>query len=39
MMLVMQVQDALELGGLEFITKYILYFLHERLWANIKSVQ
>lgn len=31
----LQVSDALKFGGIEFATKYVLYFLHERLWAAI----
>ena len=27
---------ALSIGGIELITKMILYFLHERLWNQIK---
>jgi uncharacterized membrane protein len=31
----LQVSDAIKFGGIEFATKYVLYFLHERLWAAI----
>lgn len=31
----LQVFDAVKFGGIEFATKYVLYFLHERLWAAI----
>jgi hypothetical protein len=31
-----QVEDALKLGALEFTAKFMLYFLHERLWASVK---
>jgi hypothetical protein len=31
----MQAEGALELGVVEFISKYGLYFIHERLWAAI----
>lgn len=26
---------ALEIGAIEFIVKYILYYVHERAWAQI----
>lgn len=29
------VATALSIGGLEVVTKLILYFFHERIWANI----
>lgn len=31
----LEVSDAVKFGGIEFATKYVLYFLHERLWAAI----
>jgi uncharacterized membrane protein len=31
----LEVSDALKFGGIEFAMKYVLYFLHERLWAAI----
>lgn len=31
----LQVADALKFGGIEFATKYVMYFLHERLWAAV----
>ena len=30
-----QIESALEIGAIEFIIKYLLYFGHERLWAQI----
>jgi uncharacterized membrane protein len=30
------VEDALKLGALEFTAKFMLYFIHERLWASVK---
>lgn len=33
---VLQVEDALKLGALEFTVKFMLYFMHERLWATVK---
>lgn len=33
-----QLDDALELGAAEFISKYLLYFIHERLWIIIPLV-
>ena len=29
------VATAMSIGGLEVVTKLILYFIHERVWANI----
>ncbi len=26
---------ALEIGGIEFISKIIIYYIHERLWINL----
>jgi uncharacterized membrane protein len=34
----LQAQDALKLGGVEFVTKYVMYFLHERLWAWLPAI-
>lgn len=34
-----QASDALKFGGIEFATKYVLYFLHERLWAAVAVLQ
>lgn len=31
----MKFDEAMELGGLEFVSKYILYFIHERAWALV----
>jgi uncharacterized membrane protein len=31
----LEVSDALKFGGIEFATKYVMYFLHERLWAAV----
>ncbi|GAB4822794.1 hypothetical protein N2152v2_009840 [Parachlorella kessleri] len=28
-------RDMLRFGGMEFITKYLVFFLHERMWATI----
>lgn len=33
---VLQVEDALKLGALEFTVKFMLYFVHERLWATVR---
>lgn len=30
-----QIESALEIGAIEFIIKYLLYFFHERAWAQI----
>lgn len=30
-----QVGEALEFGAIEFLTKYVLYFAHERLWSLV----
>ncbi|MFT4645422.1 MAG: putative membrane protein [Planctomycetota bacterium] len=29
-----QIDSALEIGAMEFVIKYLLYFGHERLWAQ-----
>jgi uncharacterized membrane protein len=29
------IKMALSIGGLEIITKMVLYFLHERIWYRI----
>ncbi|MFD0993324.1 DUF2061 domain-containing protein [Tenacibaculum geojense] len=31
-----QINTALSIGGIELISKMILYFFHERIWNNIK---
>ena len=33
--IVSQVEQALEIGGLEFVLKFLVYFAHERLWVQI----
>lgn len=30
-----QIDSALEIGAMEFVIKYLLYFGHERIWAQI----
>ena len=30
-----EIESALEIGAIEFVIKYLLYFAHERLWAQI----
>ncbi len=30
-----EIQSALEIGAIEFVIKYLLYFAHERAWAQI----
>lgn len=30
-----EIESALEIGAIEFVIKYALYFGHERLWAQI----
>lgn len=30
-----QIESALQIGGIEVITKFVLYYLHERLWQLI----
>ena len=30
-----EVGHALTIGGFEFVSKYVIYYLHERAWANI----
>jgi uncharacterized membrane protein len=30
-----EIQFALEIGAIEFVIKYLLYFAHERAWARI----
>jgi uncharacterized membrane protein len=32
-----QINLALTIGGIELITKMVLYYLHERLWERIRS--
>jgi uncharacterized membrane protein len=31
----LEVSDAWKFGGIEFATKYVMYFFHERLWAAV----
>lgn len=31
----LQASDLLKFGFVEFATKYVLYFMHERLWAQV----
>lgn len=31
----MQLDQALEMGAAEFVSKYIIFFIHERLWVLI----
>jgi uncharacterized membrane protein len=31
----LRVSDALKFGGVEFALKFVLYFLHERLWVAL----
>jgi uncharacterized membrane protein len=31
-----RLSDSLKIGGVELVTKITLYYLHERLWSNIK---
>ena len=30
------IEDALAIGFIEFLLKFVVYFLHERIWVNIK---
>lgn len=30
-----QIEQALKIGGLEFVLKFLVYFAHERLWVQI----
>ena len=30
-----EIESALEIGAIEFVIKYLLYFAHERAWAQI----
>ncbi|MFL2657176.1 MAG: DUF2061 domain-containing protein [Akkermansiaceae bacterium] len=30
-----EIASALEIGAIEFVVKYLLYFAHERAWAQI----
>ena len=30
-----EIESALQIGAIEFVIKYLLYFGHERLWAQI----
>lgn len=32
-----EVAMALSIGSVEVVTKMILYYLHERAWANVKT--
>ena len=32
-----EIAMALSIGSVEVVTKMILYYLHERAWANVKS--
>lgn len=31
-----EVKHAFAIGGVEVVTKFILYFFHERLWEKVK---
>ena len=31
-----QIKTALSIGGIELVTKMLLYFFHERIWDKIK---
>jgi hypothetical protein len=31
----LQLEQALKIGGLEFVLKFLVYFAHERLWVQI----
>ena len=31
----LQMEQALKIGGLEFVLKFLVYFAHERLWVQI----
>ena len=33
--LIMQIDQALKIGGFEFVLKFLVYFAHERLWVQI----
>ena len=35
-LIVGELNTAISVGGVELITKMVLYFLHERAWNNIK---
>ncbi len=35
MPLIVQIEQALKIGGLEFVLKFLVYFAHERLWVQI----
>ena len=35
-LIVGELSTAISVGGVELITKMVLYFLHERAWNNIK---
>lgn len=35
MLISVQVEQALQIGGLEFVLKLFVYFAHERLWVQI----
>ena len=30
-----QIEDALKIGGIEFVGKVLIYYLHERIWQII----
>lgn len=30
-----EVATALSIGGIEFVAKYIVYYFHERAWAQV----
>lgn len=34
--LTQKIKIALSIGGIEFFTKIILYYFHERIWNKIK---
>ena len=33
-----EIKYALTIGGLEFFFKIFIYYLHERLWANLEKL-
>ena len=33
----LSIEHAVKIGAYEFLLKYIVYYLHERIWENIRS--
>ena len=33
----LNIEHAVKIGAYEFLLKYVVYYLHERIWENIRS--